>query len=182
MHCNRYSTVSTEDLLLQCITPVYRCDGWEVTTVEGLGSKSGGSMHPIQSSLAAFNGTQCGFCSPGMVMAMNSLYERTGGAPTMEAVEAALDGNLCRCTGYRPILDAFKSFSPDAPAKLRKKREKVSKLIFIFKKKGCHFGQLSAKFLTFGRIYIIERITSSKTWPNKKRQIRNPLKSVSGRT
>ena len=55
----------------QCVTPVLSCDGWQIVTVEGLGSKNAGDMHPIQERLAAFHGTQCGFCSPGMVMQMN---------------------------------------------------------------------------------------------------------------
>eukprot|EP00095_Tigriopus_kingsejongensis_P005797 maker-scaffold88_size394946-snap-gene-2.26 protein:Tk05797 transcript:maker-scaffold88_size394946-snap-gene-2.26-mRNA-1 annotation:"hypothetical protein DAPPUDRAFT_313254" len=103
-----------------CLTPLMSCHGWKITTVEGLGSTKVG-LHPVQERLASFHGTQCGFCSPGMVMAMNSLRESQETEPTMDAIEGALDGNICRCTGYRPILDAFKSFAGDAPAELKAK-------------------------------------------------------------
>ena len=87
-----------------CLRLLAACDGCEVTTVEGIGSAA--SPHPFQRRLANANGSQCGFCSPGMVAAIVGLLETTGGRPSAQQVEHALDGNLCRCTGYRRILDA----------------------------------------------------------------------------
>ncbi|KAG8310065.1 hypothetical protein J6590_071602 [Homalodisca vitripennis] len=97
----------------QCLVPVFACRGWKITTVEGIGSKTKG-YNDVQARLAKGNGSQCGYCSVGMVMNMYSLM-KTKPELTMKEIENSFGGNLCRCTGYRPILDSFKSFAKDAP-------------------------------------------------------------------
>ncbi|VDM63232.1 unnamed protein product [Angiostrongylus costaricensis] len=92
-----------------CLLPICAVFGKAVTTVEGIGSVVNKKLHPIQERLAA-HGSQCGFCTPGFVMAMYALL-RNNPIPTEADINEALQGNLCRCTGYRPILEAFYSFA-----------------------------------------------------------------------
>ncbi|KAL4224843.1 hypothetical protein ACF0H5_015539 [Mactra antiquata] len=94
-----------------CLCPLYMCDGIEITTIEGIGSLQKG-LHPIQSRLDKYNGSQCGFCSPAQIMNMYALLKKTS-EPCKQTIEDSFDGILCRCTGYRSILDAMKSFSDD---------------------------------------------------------------------
>jgi xanthine dehydrogenase/oxidase len=91
-----------------CLFPLCACDSCHIITVEGIGQAS--RMHPIQERMSDFHGSQCGFCTPGIVMSMYALL-RNNPLPTASEIEENFDGNLCRCTGYRPILDAFKTFS-----------------------------------------------------------------------
>lgn len=91
-----------------CLAPLVSVDGKHVITVEGIGNVK--SPHPAQERIAMGSGSQCGFCTPGIVMSLYALL-RNDTDPTELEVEEAFDGNLCRCTGYRPILDAAQTFS-----------------------------------------------------------------------
>lgn len=97
-----------------CLTPVCAIDGMAITTVEGIGGMKKG-LHPVQQRISSMHGSQCGFCTPGIVMALYA-YLREYPNATPNEIEEAMDGNLCRCTGYRPILDAAKSLSNNKPA------------------------------------------------------------------
>jgi xanthine dehydrogenase small subunit len=87
-----------------CIRFLPTIDGHELVTVESLQAKDG-SLHPVQQAMIDHHASQCGFCTPGFVMSLFSLYLQTA-APSREEILDALSGNLCRCTGYRPIIDA----------------------------------------------------------------------------
>nr|WP_298248635.1 xanthine dehydrogenase small subunit [uncultured Halomonas sp.] len=90
-----------------CITPAHQLNGRALVTVEGLAR--GDALHPAQAAMVECHASQCGFCTPGIVMSLFTLHEgqRHDPAPlTPERLESALGGNLCRCTGYRPIRDA----------------------------------------------------------------------------
>ncbi|XP_067116672.1 aldehyde oxidase 5 [Osmerus mordax] len=96
------------DTVNACLQPICTLHGAAVVTVEGIGSTKT-KLHPVQERIAKAHGSQCGFCTPGMVMSMYTLL-RNKPQPTMEDIREALGGNLCRCTGYRPIIDGFKTF------------------------------------------------------------------------
>jgi xanthine dehydrogenase/oxidase len=102
-----------------CLQLVCAMDGFEITTVEGLGSSRDG-YHELQQTIAQGNGTQCGYCTPGMVMSMFSLLENNAD-PSATEIEHAFDGNLCRCTGYRPILQSFRDGAMASKALASKK-------------------------------------------------------------
>ena len=89
-----------------CIKLAHSVDGMALWTVEDLAAPDG-RLHPAQEALVQCHGSQCGFCTPGFVMSMAALCEQAGNTPiTRESAQQALSGNLCRCTGYRPILEA----------------------------------------------------------------------------
>jgi len=93
-----------------CLAPLVSVDGKHVITVEGIGNVK--KPHPAQERIAKSNGSQCGFCTPGIVMSLYALL-RNNPEPSEHAIEEAFDGNLCRCTGYRPILEAAQTFSAE---------------------------------------------------------------------
>ncbi len=95
-----------------CTVLAVQADGVEITTIEGLGTEA--NLHPLQEAFWNDHGLQCGYCTPGMIMAASALLAENPN-PTEEEVRHALEGNLCRCTGYhnivRAVLDAAKSKS-----------------------------------------------------------------------
>lgn len=89
--------------VLSCLTLAVQVEGRNVRTVEDL---AGASLHPLQDAFDRFNAAQCGFCTPGMLLAAEALLREVA-SPTREQISEALGGNLCRCTGYTKIIDAI---------------------------------------------------------------------------
>lgn len=94
-----------------CLYPVGFADGASIRTVEDLAGRDG-RLHPLQEALLEAGGVQCGICTPGMLMTLSWFLEATH--PTEDEVREALAGNICRCTGYRKILDAALSLAQGA--------------------------------------------------------------------
>ena len=90
-----------------------QADGAEITTIEGLASDNG-ELHPMQAAFMECHGLQCGYCTPGMVMAATSLVAENPAGLDETAVRQGLEGNLCRCTGYHNIVKAVLSVGGDA--------------------------------------------------------------------
>src|SRR5271163_1179765 len=87
-----------------CITLLGQLDGGELITIEDLADD--GMLHDVQTAMAAQHGSQCGFCTPGIVMSLFAHYHECNGVSDRDKINDVLAGNLCRCTGYRPIVDA----------------------------------------------------------------------------
>jgi carbon-monoxide dehydrogenase small subunit len=94
-----------------CTLLAYETRGRDVVTIEGL--SQGEELHPLQQAFIEENGFQCGFCTPGMILAAKSLLETKPDASEDE-IRAYMDGNICRCTGYRPILAAIQRVQAEA--------------------------------------------------------------------
>jgi xanthine dehydrogenase small subunit len=96
-----------------CIMFVPALDGKQLLSVEHL-RRDDGTLHPVQQAMIDHHGSQCGFCTPGFVISLATLH-REGAAPDRDTIVDALAGNLCRCTGYRPILDAARAVLATKP-------------------------------------------------------------------
>lgn len=101
--CGACSVFVDGTLVNSCLVPVCQAEGASVTTVEGLAEQ--GQLHPVQKAFMDCGGTQCGFCTPGMVMAVVNLL-RQNPSPSVEDIRRSIAGNLCRCTGYVRIIES----------------------------------------------------------------------------
>jgi carbon-monoxide dehydrogenase small subunit len=107
--CGACSVLVDGEPRRSCLTPVAAVDGAEITTLEGLGEPD--LLSPVQAAFHEHYAAQCGFCTPGMVVAATALIERKGGPVERDEVLEALGGHYCRCTGYVKIVDAVMAAS-----------------------------------------------------------------------
>jgi aerobic carbon-monoxide dehydrogenase small subunit len=103
--CGACTVLLDGESVKSCTVLAVQADGREVTTIEGLADN--GDFHPVQAAFHEHHGLQCGYCTPGMVMATVSLLKETPD-PSEEEIRHALEGNLCRCTGYQNIVKAVR--------------------------------------------------------------------------
>jgi carbon-monoxide dehydrogenase small subunit len=103
--CGSCSVLLDGELVCACLVLAAQADGHEVVTVEGLGA--GDDLHPVQQAFVDAGAVQCGFCTPGLIVATAALLERRPD-PSDYEIREALSGNLCRCTGYTKIFDAVR--------------------------------------------------------------------------
>ncbi|MGH2715438.1 MAG: (2Fe-2S)-binding protein, partial [Thermoleophilaceae bacterium] len=104
--CGSCTVAIDGEIACACLVPAVQAAGREVETVAGLGGREG-ELHPVQEALLEAGGVQCGFCTPGFVMAARDLLRRVPD-PTEQEIREGLNGNLCRCTGYRKIVEAVR--------------------------------------------------------------------------
>jgi len=101
--CGACTVLVDGEPVLSCLTLAIACRGKKITTIEGLAEN--GRLHPLQQSFVDHGAIQCGFCTPGMILSAKALLDRNP-APTEGEIKRGLAGNLCRCTGYKKIVEA----------------------------------------------------------------------------
>jgi len=104
--CGACSVLLDGEPVLSCLVLALECDGRDVVTIEGLASD--GELHPLQEAFAKLGGSQCGYCTPGMIITAKALLDRVP-HPSHDQIREALSGNLCRCTGYLQIFDSVEA-------------------------------------------------------------------------
>ncbi len=104
--CGACTVLVDDEPVNSCLTPAWKVSGREVTTIEGIGSME--KPHPLQNAFIESGAIQCGYCTPGAIMAGFGLFKRSK-APTKSEIKSALSGNLCRCGGYTQIIRAIET-------------------------------------------------------------------------
>ena len=106
--CGACTVILNGKTVCSCLILAAQCDGATIETIENLAKN--GLLSRLQQAFVDHGGNQCGYCTPGMLMSAKSLLDHNP-SPTEEEIRAALEGNICRCTGYIPIIDSIKSLT-----------------------------------------------------------------------
>jgi carbon-monoxide dehydrogenase small subunit len=120
-NCGACTVLLDGEAVKSCTVLAAQADGGEVTTIEGM--PRDGGLHPLQEAFSEHHGLQCGYCTPGMIIAAADLLERNPN-PTEEEVRKGLEGNLCRCTGYQNIVKAVMAAAEGGGAGVPAERER----------------------------------------------------------
>ncbi|HQQ94271.1 MAG TPA: molybdopterin-dependent oxidoreductase [Bacteroidia bacterium] len=108
--CGACTVLADGAVIQSCITPAMRLEGSEITTIEGIADSE--KLHPLQARFVEYGAIQCGYCTPGMVMSALAFLKENP-RPSRDEIREAISGNLCRCTGYKKIIDAIEAYVKD---------------------------------------------------------------------
>ena len=147
-----------------CIAFTTSLEGKQLLVVEDLIQKDG-SLHPVQSAMVDFHGSQCGFCTPGFVMSLFSMYKNNT-SYDKKTIEESISGNLCRCTGYRPIIDAAISLNNKKPDQFKINEKKTIILLKKIRPENIYINNKNKKY--FAPRTVIELKKIIKKNPNLK--------------
>ena len=139
-----------------CIAFTTSLEGKHLLVVEDLTQKNG-SLHPVQSAMINFHGSQCGFCTPGFIMSLFSMYKNKT-SYDKKTIEESISGNLCRCTGYRPIIDAAKSLKNNNSDQFKKNEKKTISLLKKIRPKNISINNKFKKYFAPKTIIELKKI------------------------
>ena len=145
-----------------CIAFTPSLEGKQLLVIEDLMLKNG-SLHPVQSAMVNYHGSQCGFCTPGFVMSLFSMYKNNNSYDE-KTIEESISGNLCRCTGYRPIIDAAKSLNNDKSDQFKKNKKKTIALLKKIRPKSISINNQNKKYFAPRSVNELKKII--KKYPN----------------
>jgi len=139
-----------------CIAFTTSLEGKHLLVVEDLTQKNG-SLHPVQSAMINFHGSQCGFCTPGFIMSLFSMYKNKT-SYDKKTIEESISGNLCRCTGYRPIIDAAKSLKNNKSDQFKKNEKRTISLLKKIRPKNISINNKFKKYFAPKTIIELKKI------------------------
>ena len=139
-----------------CIAFTPSLEGKQLLVIEDLILKNG-SLHPVQSAMVNYHGSQCGFCTPGFVMSLFSMYKNNK-SYDKKIIEESISGNLCRCTGYRPIIDAAKSLNNSKSDQFKKDKKKTIALLKKIRPKSISINNKNKKYFAPKTINELKKI------------------------